>query len=466
VKRSDVLRFHPPGLMDQRGERHLLVWGDLARWLVVDAELLSMLQRFNGKRAVKAVLRKHASKWSRPEGDVESEAFPVLAQMARKGILRRDSRPVKLTLEPISIANLTLNITNRCNLNCPFCYNDSRRSEDADVAALMAAVTAAPELFSPEATFILLGGEPFLTPDRTFHAIEATNTQFKAPALVSTNGTLINDDVVAHLAKLNVEVQVSLDAPDQRTHDAGRGRGIYDRALAGIGKLVEAGVPVILSMVYNARNLDDFEPYLDLAQKLGAREARFIPLRQIGGGLSMRNDAPNQRRAFDQLLDVLERRPELSHLLGRDYFSIAMAMCRFTLPRSGCGIGRQVLFIDADGTVYPCPNHVHPELATGNVLEQSLAHIMHQSHVMNAMRKQYRIDRYHECRDCPFRGWCAGDCRGEALAVTGDPLAPSPHCAELKKLFLEVLWLLAANDQRLGANQVSHGQDVDSIWRQ
>jgi hypothetical protein len=37
--------------------------------------------------------------------------------------------------------------------------------------------------------------------------------------------------------------------------------------------------------------------------------------------------------------------------------------------------------------------------------------------------------------------WCAGDCRGEAVATTGDPLAASPYCTDLRQCLTELFWL-------------------------
>ena len=104
--------------------------------------------------------------------------------------------------------------------------------------------------------------------------------------------------------------------------------------------------------------------------------------------------------------------------------------------------------MDANGTVYPCPNHVGPRFACGTRREKDLAHVVRDSRVFQEMGRRYRIDRYTRCVRCAFRRWCAGDCRGETLAVTDDPFAPSPHCDESAALIPEVMWLIAAGDAR------------------
>jgi len=322
-----------------------------------------------------------------------------------------------------------------------------------DVEALVSALRRDRDLLTTDASLIVLGGEPLLAPERLLALADGAGELFSAPILVSTNGTLLTSRLVSDLARRNLEVQVSLDSHRAERHDAGRGPGTFRKATEGIRRLVDSAVPTTLSMVYSRENFRDFEPYLALALSLGASEARFIPLRAIGGGMDHTHLRPNQLDAFEHLVDLLGRRPELRPLLRRDYFSIFMTICRYSLPRTGCGIGRKVIFVDADGTVYPCPNHVEPEFACGSLPGESLAGLVHDSPVMKAMRERYVVSNYSRCRTCPFRHWCAGDCRGEVLSLTKDPAAPSPHCAELRRLFVEMIWLLAAGDERLGVHR-------------
>jgi radical SAM protein with 4Fe4S-binding SPASM domain len=125
-----------------------------------------------------------------------------------------------------------------------------------------------------------------------------------------------------------------------------------------------------------------------------------------------------------------------------------------------------VIFIDADGTVYPCPNHTSPEHACGSMREAGLAEIIERSPVMIAARERYQVTRYTRCRGCPFRYWCAGDCRGEALSVEGDPLAPSPHCDELRRTYTRMLWLIADGATSLGSERdLGDGRRVEDLFR-
>ncbi len=447
---NPVLHYARPSLHDVRDEAHLLVWGGLATWMVIDDELVALLGRFDGAATLGAVIARHAEQWNRSAQQVAEEAEPLLQDLVNRGVLTETPGPPTQMSEPVEIANITLNLTNRCNLSCPFCYNGDRAGEEIPVAKIVSFLEAGAQVMSRDASLIILGGEPTLDPKRLLEFLDAAGPLFVRAPMISTNGTLLDDELVGELAARRVEVQVSLDSHRPDAHDASRGDGVFATAVEGIARLVAAGVHTIVSMVLQSSNIEDMENYLKLATDLGVNEARFIPLRNAGAaGDHDPGAAPDRYAAFENLLDILARRPEFSRLLVRDFFSISMIQCRYTTSRVSCGIARRVIFIDADGEVYPCPNHVTPGFALGNVADDSLQHVLRDCVLANELRDRYRVDRYTRCRDCPFSHWCAGDCRGEVIAVTGDPAAPSPHCKELRAMYTRMLWLIADEDPRL-----------------
>ncbi len=450
ISRRAVLHAEPPDLCQQRGAAWLLVWGDLAQWLVVDEELRGLLGRFDGRSELKRVLQRQAKASRRPLAALEAEALPLVEDLLERGILRREARSEPPPEEPLSIANLTLNLTNRCNLRCTHCYNRGHHSPDAPIEALVAGIQGARALLDEDASLVVLGGEPLLDPARLLALLDGCDGLFGQRPVISTNGTTVTPELARALAARRVEVQVSLDHHLAQQHDPIRGAGSFDAALTGVQHLLEAGVYTILCRVYARGDETWLEPYLDLAWTLGVQEVRLIPLRGVGLGATQPERLPDQHAVQRSLLALLERRPELAGLLARDWFSIAATLLGRGRGRTSCGIGRRVLLVDADGTVYPCPNHTTPPFAAGSLLEQDLASILRDSPVFTHVRQRYDSARYRRCRSCPFRGWCAGDCRGEVIALGGEPGDPSPHCAELRAVYTELLWLTASGRLRIG----------------
>jgi mycofactocin biosynthetic radical S-adenosylmethionine protein MftC len=437
-----------PTVHAQEGREHLLVWGDQGQWLLVDEACATLLTEIAPGKNCHQTLQCAVALGMGTAAELEPTLAGVWRVLDARKLLEGARAPTA-TRAPARISNVTLNLTNRCNLRCAWCYNGLRETREAPARAVIDALCRSRDVLSPAASLIVLGGEPFTRFDALLELIDGASEVFAPPVLVSTNGTRVRAEQARALAARAVEVQVSLDSSEQAEHDRVRGPGSFERAVRGIRHLVGAGVPTLLSMVYTARTWQRFEAYLELGQSLGVREVRFIPLRLVGQGARYRAELPDQARAFDHLLGVLTRRPELRGLLGRDYFSILVKQCARSTTRTSCGVGEQVLFIDADGTLYPCPNHVSPGWRLGSVLDGDLGELWERSPLLGALREQYRLEHFGECSVCAFRRWCAGDCRGEVIAAGGAARAPSVHCAELKQIHLRALWLAAKRDPRL-----------------
>jgi radical SAM protein with 4Fe4S-binding SPASM domain len=449
-REGELLQAHTPSLVEQRGGRSLFVWGPLGQWLVVDAEVATLLGQFAQRRRVGDAVRDHARQSNLPLGTVEAAILPVIDALIERGILGESLNVAPPVADSLRITNLTFNITNRCNLHCPWCYNRSEQGEPVRPAELIAWIESGASTLADDAALIILGGEPFLEEARLLETIRGAGRFFRGEVLVSTNGTRLSAAAPAALAGSAATVQISLDGPTAAIHDAIRGAGVFAQALATARRLVAAGIRTVFSMVMTRGCETEFEAYFDLAAQVGVDEVRFIPLRRIGRGLVHSSRVPDLLACLHRLIELLGRRPELARFLARDFFSILMVACRYSRLRDNCGIGRQSLFVDADGSIYPCPNYRGPDDRCGNLREVPLASILHHSPVLGCFWDRYRLERLPECRACAFSHWCAGDCRAEALSVAGRPDAPSPYCGDLRQMIPEMFWLIADGWQGLG----------------
>ncbi len=432
------LRVTQPAKVSRKGEKLLIVWDDPAQWLIGDNELLELIQLLDGSRSPADAVDILAQKSGRQAEALAGEAEAALSMLDERGLLGG----AKVQVEPDKprLANITYNLTNRCNLKCSWCYNADRNTPEASVEDVMAALREAKHVFSEDVTFNILGGEPTLNKARLLKCIELANKIFERPVLMSTNATMIDSEFVRALSNCNVEVQVSIDAPDSAGHDAIRGNGVFAKALDGTKLLVQAGVTVIMSMVFDSESHSQFAGYLELAQSLGVAEVRFIPMRLIGRAAQMRERMPNLLAAYNELQNITVKRPDLTTLLKRDYFSILNHVCSIPGRRTGCGLGSKVLFIDADGSYYPCPNFTTQEFCCGHVDSAPIAELLHLSPVLNHLRETCHVDQRVDCRSCTYRHWCAGDCRAEAMHSGEDLLSGAPHCAEIPKLIETMQW--------------------------
>jgi pyruvate-formate lyase-activating enzyme len=122
-----------------------------------------------------------------------------------------------------------------CNLACDYCCARSspstpRRALGADRVRRLAAEAADAGV----SQLILTGGEPFLLPDIAELVASCTAV---LPTTLLTNGMLFRGTRLQRLRQLDRErlaVQISLDSATPDLHDRHRGRGTWNRAVAGI----------------------------------------------------------------------------------------------------------------------------------------------------------------------------------------------------------------------------------------
>lgn len=456
-KDNTTLYYRKPSLVDKRDDCYLLIWGELGQWLNIDNELFNLLNSFESETSMRRIVEKYAQNNKRqPLKKIEKNIRDIIKELLTRDIISLKNAPSGDHDNFIKIFNVTINLTNRCNLKCAWCYNSERISNEIPVERLISAIDKGKNLFSKDVSFIILGGEPFLDPEKLFKLLDYITVNFKTPPIVSTNGTLLAESVIERLKNKKVEIQVSLDSSIEEKHDELRGQGVYKKAVKAIEGLVDVGVYTMISMVYSRNSIEEFGPYLKLAKKLKVDEARFIPLRIIGKGIKYKKDIPNQSIAYKHLMEVLEKNPEYKTLLKRDFFTISTTVCSYSAHRANCGLGYKVIFIDADGKIYPCPNHIKESDFCGDLNNEDLACIIEDSEVMKRTRKVYLTSNYLSCKSCFFKHWCAGDCRGEVVALGKNKLSPSPHCQEYQKMYLQMFWDISKERSLSGKNKINN----------
>jgi radical SAM protein with 4Fe4S-binding SPASM domain len=426
-----------PDFTEARGDSVLLIWGDLPFWTVVDRDFHALLLMLDGTRILGHLFAEHPE-WA----GQQREILAGLTALRKAGVFLEQAakRPVALP----KIENIALNLTRRCNLRCRFCYNLPHLTRDAagEVTAeeIVDFLHALKPLLGKAATFTVLGGEPLLEPERLLAACAAAR-KLGLTSLVSTNGTQVTEEFAHRAVAIDLQVQVSLDGHTAALNDRLRGQGSFDHAVAGIRTLVAAGAHVILSTVVHRGNLRHLEAYYDFTRTLGVREARFIPLKRMGGAPESGLEPVPLPELLQTAAALLYRRPEFRPLMGRDALFILAGTCRVAARKVSCGTGLQTVLLDSDGNLYPCLNITVPAFRLGNIRDVSVdfRRLWQASPTLAKVRAATRVDTH---APCPVRAWCLGGCHGENFALTGRLDARPPHCEDLKRGIIAMCWLL------------------------
>jgi radical SAM protein with 4Fe4S-binding SPASM domain len=363
------------------------------------------------------------------------------------------------------------NFTNRCNLKCQHCYQDTAHRPLADeltLAERLRVVDEAGELYVPMIAFA--GGEP--TIDRDLLPVLRRCHEHGIHTSVATNGTTMTPRLAAELAEAGASyVEISLDSVDAERHDAFRGvPGMWARTVAGMRAVVaEPGLRLGVAMCVHRGNFGEVEDMIRFAVDIGASTFAHFNFIPVGRGLEMSDSDLNPRERESLLrtlnkwmqsgrIGILSTAPQLGKVClahapidGRTAASHAGSGAGWKARvvakyLGGCGAGRCYVAIEPNGDVTPCVYLPHRLL--GNVRTRALGDIARNNQFWEITCDRNR--RLAHCEVCEFKTYCGG-CLARADAYYGVLNAGDPGC-----LFNEKHW------ERLMEQRAAGTAELDS----
>lgn len=335
-------------------------------------------------------------------------------------------------VNPVRLSRLTVqwHLTDRCNLRCQHCYQESYRHHGPDLPGLKQIAQQIFELHRQVGgdnpiplQVTLTGGEPCSHPD--FPALlDYLASQPSAPSLaILSNGSSIDEQWAARFARLNVKfVQLSVEGGEQ-THDEIRGRGHFQQVLQATKHLTDAGVRVLWSFTAHNQNSQEFMQVAELAYRARVNRLwsdRMIPTDHRDAPLTL--NAQQSSDFFRQMTLTRER------LQAKKDNQTEIAMIRALQFQEAwsqpyrCSAGAELITIMPDGSVLPCRRM---PINVGNLWQLPLAEIYHQAPQLRQLRE---FTAPPECQSCLYRTNCRGGLRCLAYAQYNDPYRADPAC--------------------------------------
>ena len=195
-----------------------------------------------------------------------------------------------------------IEITNRCNLDCPICFAGEQTGYQMSAAEMDACLNVIEASGTDVDVLIITGGEPTAHPQLLALIDQAQARPFIPRVAVATNGVLLakRDALVAALAERGVNVILQLDSADPQKVKALRGRELGAIKAGALAALERHRVPTtILMTVVGGLNDDEMGDLLRLslskdfvtgfeAQTIaytgtGGRTVPFDPLTRVTG---------------------------------------------------------------------------------------------------------------------------------------------------------------------------------------
>ena len=327
---------------------------------------------------------------------------------------------------------LCLHVAHTCNLNCSYCFaSQGKYHGDRAVMSYEVGKQALDFLMENskgrrnlEVDFF--GGEPLMNFDVVKQLVAYARSREKECGknfrfTLTTNGVLIDDDVIDFANREMSNVVLSLDGRKE-VHDRFRvdhaGNGSWERIVPKFQQLVEArrGKNYYMRGTFTHANpdfLEDIRTMLDL----GFTELSMEPV-------VCAPDDPSALTA-DDLPIVLEQYEKLAQLMlernreGKPFtfyhymIDLKGGPCIYKRV-SGCGSGTEYMAVTPWGDLYPCHQFVGEEAF-------KLGDVFHGVTNTEVQKEFASCNVYSrpECADCWAKLYCSGGCAANAYHATG-----------------------------------------------
>lgn len=289
------------------------------------------------------------------------------------------------------VNSLTLQLTQRCNFRCTYCiysedaspYQREHSNADMTIEQLESAIgflfSHSKDVNSVNIGFY--GGEPLLRFDLIKHAVSYIKKNYygkKVSYNITTNGSLLNDEIIVFFIENGINPMISLDGPkeihDKYRHFAANGKGTYDNVFSKLMYIKENYPQLFRKIKFSAvidpqNNLEKTNDYLK----------KFYTNYNITPVMSMLSDSYSSQKNYisDDYFTKESNERIKTFLFALGYvdnghvspitISFVESICKLsdsfkelhsfslqTSPGGPCIPGCARLMVSVDGTLYPC----------------------------------------------------------------------------------------------------------------
>ena len=348
------------------------------------------------------------------------------------------------------IKALCLHIAHTCNLNCSYCfasqgkYHGERALMSFEVGkrALDFLIENSGTRRNLEVDFF--GGEPLMNFDVVKKLVEYARSIEKEKGknfrfTLTTNGVLVDDDVIDFANKEMSNVVLSLDGRKE-VHDRYRvdyqGRGSYDTIVPKFQKFVKArgGKNYYMRGTFTHANPDFLEDIKTMLN-LGFTELSMEPVVAAEGDEAAltEDDKPVVMKQYEELAELMLKRDKEGKPFTFYHYMIDLAGGPCIYKRiSGCGSGTEYMAVTPWGDLYPCHQFVGDEkFKLGDIW-----HGVENKEIQNEFAS-CNVYARSECRDCWSRLYCSGGCAANAYHATGSVKGVYKYGCDLFKKRME-----------------------------
>ena len=419
----------------------------------VDEVAFEVIDKYES-RSKEEIILELCDKYPEITADDIEEIFQDIEELKKEGKLFSEDKfkdlQIDIKARPTQLKALCLHIAHDCNMCCKYCFaGEGEYSGDRSLMSFEVGKRALDFLIEQSGSrknleVDFFGGEPLLNFDvvkqlvayaRSIEKEKGKNFRFT----LTTNGVLLNDEVMEWANKECYNVVLSLDGrkeTNDRMRRTRNDKGTYDLILPKFQKMAKERNQqgYYIRGTYTHYNTDFANDILHLAD-LGFEQLAMEPVvtdPKMDYALQ-ESDIPKLKDQYDLLAKEMCKRNREGKGFTFFHYMIDLEGGPCIYKRiSGCGVGPDYMAVTPWGELYPCHQFVGDEkFLLGNVFDG-----VKNTDIVNEF-KLCNVYSREACQDCFAKLYCSGGCSANAYHTTGKITGTCDMSCELHRKRVE-----------------------------
>lgn len=419
----------------------------------VDEVAFEVIDKYES-RSKEEIILELCAKYPEITADDIEEIFQDIEELKKEGKLFSEDKfkdlQIDIKARPTQLKALCLHIAHDCNMCCKYCFaGEGEYSGDRSLMSFEVGKRALDFLIEQSGSrknleVDFFGGEPLLNFDvvkqlvayaRSIEKEKSKNFRFT----LTTNGVLLNDEVMEWANKECYNVVLSLDGrkeTNDRMRRTRNDKGTYDLILPKFQKMAKERNQqgYYIRGTYTHYNTDFANDILHLAD-LGFEQLAMEPVvtdPKMDYALQ-ESDIPKLKDQYDLLAKEMCKRNREGKGFTFFHYMIDLEGGPCIYKRiSGCGVGTDYMAVTPWGDLYPCHQFVGDEkFLLGNVFDG-----VKNTDIVNEF-KLCNVYSREACQDCFAKLYCSGGCSANAYHTTGKITGTCDMSCELHRKRVE-----------------------------
>ncbi|MBQ3136338.1 MAG: thioether cross-link-forming SCIFF peptide maturase [Clostridia bacterium] len=399
-------------------------------------DIINLYEKEEKEKIISLMLEKYGDREDVTREELEL-CFDDIERLKKEGKLFSED-----TFEPMAgelkkksagiVKALCIHIAHTCNLNCSYCFaSQGKYHGDRAMMSFEVGKQAFDFLIANSGTrknleVDFFGGEPLMNFDvvkklvayaRSIEKEHGKNFRFT----LTTNGVLIDDDVIDFANREMSNVVLSLDGRKE-VHDRFRvdynGKGSWEKIVPKFQKLVEArgGKNYYMRGTFTHHNPDFLEDIKEMLS-LGFKELSMEPVvcAEDDPSALTAEDLPVVMKQYEELAELMLKKYKEGDGFTFYHYMIDLKGGPCIYKRiSGCGSGTEYMAVTPWGDLYPCHQFVGEEKYKLGDVWKGVTNTDTQNEFAEC-----NVYTREECRNCWARLYCSGGCAANAYHATG-----------------------------------------------